>query len=195
MKKLFAILLALAMVFALTACGEDSKNPGSNNSSEAAYKSAVEMYANARFHGNTSKIEEMAPTAFWSFSEEMNKTLREYMIEGFAWSITNTYESYQYAFGEAYTISAEMEEKAAISDADTARIKTALRDQKGIDETQIGDIKNVTLTVSFAGTTTATENMDITGVKIGDTWYCIDCYLSEGYCYVLFGIEQMGEAG
>ena len=201
MKKLFAILLAVAMVFTLVACGKDAETPGTNpggnnpSSTEAAYKAAVEMYADARFHGKTSNIEEMAPSAFWRFNEEENKSPKEYMIEGIEWSITNTYETYQSILGADYTTSVSMEEKAAIAESDIALIKAALRDQKGIDETQIGDIKNVALSVSFTGTMPYSENVDITVVKIGDTWYCIDCYLSTDYCYVLFGIEQMGEAG
>ena len=152
MKKLFAILLALVMVFALVACGEDSKNPGNNNnpsSTEAAYKSAVEMFANARFHGDTSKIEEMAPAAFWSYNEEYNKYPKEYMIESIEWSITNTYDGYQYAYGADYTISVTMEEKDAFADADIALIKEALQQQKGIEAGQIGDVKRVAVAVAL----------------------------------------------
>ena len=67
MRKLFALLLALAMVVSLCACSNSKKD---KDDKERTYKDAVDDFMSAQYKGKTNLIKSLAPKEYWDWREE-----------------------------------------------------------------------------------------------------------------------------
>lgn len=213
MKKFLALFLALMMVFMLAACGgeTDDKNDGSTNGGIAdnndknndkndngetnddankasAYKAAVERMMEAKFCGNDTDTEKLAPADFWT-------RMGEYYIEEIIWGIGSMYEENQYMYGEDFTISTTITEKADFTSAEYNLVVSALSDYQGVNAASITAIKQVSAKVAITGNTSTQEDVELAVAEIDGTWYCIEVSMYDGGCYASFYVQSLGGFG
>ncbi len=208
MKKFLALFLALMMIFTLAACGTGddvqngggsnnggsnnggSNNGGSNNggSSTSAYTSVVERMMEAQFCGNSTDAKKLAPDAFWT-------RMGEYFIEEITWGIGSMYEENQYLYGESFTISTTVTEKADFTSAEYDLVVASLTEHQGIAAASITAIKQVAVKVAITGTTSTQVDVEMAVAQIDGTWYCIQAQMYDGGCYANFYVENLGGFG
>ena len=206
MKKILALFLSLMMVFMLVAydAGSDtdkddgpnsgiSDNNGKNDSGDkndngnkqSAYKSAVMRMMEAKFCGNDTDVNKLAPADFWT-------RMGEYYIEEIKWSIGSMYEENQYMYGSNFTISSTITEKADFTSSEYDLVVTVLSEYQGIDATRITAIKQVAVKVAITGDTSTEVDVEL---AVAETWYCINVMMYEGSCYADFYVQNLGGIG
>lgn len=220
MKKFMALFLALMMVFMLAACdtgSNDDKDDGKNSNISdntnknnggvtdsndnnaggdtsdggnkvSAYKSAVERMMEAQFCGNDTDANKLAPADFWT-------RMGEYFIEEITWGIGSMYEENQYMYGDDFTISTTITEKADFTSAEYDLVVFALSEYQGINAASITAIKQVAVKVAITGDTSTEVDVEMAVAEIDDAWYCINVMMYEGGCYADFYVQNLGGFG
>ena len=197
MKKVFAFILALSMIFMLTACGGISEiidNVGGGNT-DPGYKGAVELLADVKFQGKVDKIENLAPEAYWAYYESYSKMPRSSKIDEVTYTVEMEFAAYQEYLGEGFTYSLTIEERSTYTEAEMGNIKNTLSERFGIDPASVTEAKLLDVDVVMSGNTPYTEAMDVSVVKIGNTWYCAELYLWDEGCEFMFPTDFLGGWG
>lgn len=212
MKKIVALFLVLAMLFALAACGKnnesgetgstngnnqtgETENTGDNTSaSKTDYKSAVELFANAKYGLATDELVNLVPEAYWQFYE-LSGMPRSSLVNEAKYAVEQTFGYYSEAFGASFAIAVEINEATGLSASELADIAGLLAEQKGIQTSDVSAAYTIKATLTFTGTSTATEELETNAVMIGDNWYCVGWQMYDGGGYIFFELEDLPEYG
>ena len=182
MKKILALLLAVLMLFALAACGEDSKSgdgdKGGNggdkttaSKEDTSYESALKDFMQGFFGFDTDKLNNSAPAI----------VLDEGTLYEAKWAAeNNNYEEMYYLIGGDFTMEVTKIVKGELSDSDKALVIA----KYGEMSMNAQDAVVLTVTVKFEGNgVTEEQNLDAQMVKIDGVWYVAEWQLYEGQCY------------
>ena len=186
MKKILALMLAVLMVFALAACGEN-QDPANNPNGPATaddFKPALQSFMDAYYGVDISKLQSTAPASVWAANE--------YLIEEAKWLAESNHQEMAYMAGENFTVTVKSASKTDVTGDELAAVKAAFTEQKNIAESDLKAVITVTASVEIAGDL-GSETVDLNAqmVKIGDTWYVVEWYVYDEGSYVLFKVETM----
>lgn len=183
MKKTFALLLVLVALFSFVSCG----NGGGG--AEEGYKKAVELLAEVEYGGATDKLESLAPELFWDYYEKTYAMPRKSMLDEVAWAVEQTNTQLEELYGADFGMAVEITQ-ATEADAELlSKIGAAFAEQKGIEAEKIKGAYTLKAKVTFNGSSTGEEELDLQVVKIEDTWYCAEWYFYDEGGYVVFTVE------
>lgn len=181
MKKIIALLLVAVMVLPMAACGGAGGGSG--------YEAAIDLLVETQYQNGADKLEKLAPEMFWNFYETNYGMPRSSMINEATWAVNANYESLTYSYGENFTAKGEIVSAENYSADDMDKIKSAFAEQKGITKDNLTDAKKVTVKIMINDT--LNEQFEIGVVKIGNAWYCVQIYIWDEGCSVMFFIEGM----
>ena len=193
MKKVFALLLAIAMVFALGACGGKSGG-GIGGGSNGDYKAAINLFLKVKYENAADKIEDLAPKTFWDFYEDTYNMPRKSMIDEIKYVIEQTEIELIDHFGKGYKMKVTMSQESEVSKDDLSKIAAAFEQQKGIKAADIKGAYKVNVSVAFDGQN-AWEEFTVGAVKIGKTWYAANWDIYDEGTAVRFMMEELPFAG
>lgn len=203
MKRLLALLLALVMILALAACGEDKKDDGKDDKDKTSdnatkddgsktttpstpavddsYLEALQLFMDGFYGIDTDNLALAAPESLWAENE--------YLMNDAVWLAESNYETMASLAGEDFTVTIKDSAKSAVSDADRAAVIAAFDEQKGIT---LEDLAIVTATVDIAGSVGSDSvPLEANMVKIDGEWYVAEWYVYDEGCYVMFKVETM----
>ena len=120
---------------------------------------------------------------------------RSSKIEEVTYTVEMEFAAYQSYLGEGFTYSLEIEERSTYTADELTNIKNTLSEQFGIDAASVTEAKLLDVDVTMSGNTPYTEAMDVSVVKIGNTWYCAEVYVYEGGCSFMFPTDFLGGWG
>ena len=186
MKKLFALLLAIVMVFALGACGGES---GGNGGAKGNYKDAINLFLDVKYNNAEDKIEELAPETFWEFYETTYNMPKKSMIDEIKYVIEQTEIELKDHFGEDYNLTPTFSEATEVSKENLAKISAAFEEQKGIKAADIKGAYEVTVNASF-NNSEAWEEFKVGVIKIDGNWYCAAWDIYDEGTAVRFMLEE-----
>ena len=208
MKKVLAFLLVLVMMFCVVACceGEETNNGGNGgnggNTSQSGgnnkgddYKAAINLFMDVKYKGNEGAIESLAPEAYWAFYETGSGMTRGSMIDEIKYAVKESYESCKYAYGDDFTLTIDFTGETKVSANDLEKITAAFDEQKGIDKSKIGSAYTIDVKLTFSGTETVEEQIQVSVIKVDKTWYCAEWMIWDEGTYATFLIESMAFVG
>ena len=196
MKKVFAIVLAIAMMFAFAACGEKDggEGGGEGGGSNGNYKAAIDLFLSVKYENAADKIEQLMPETFWKFYEEQTQMPRTTFIDETKYVIGQTQIEISDQFGDDYKLTPTMTEAVKVSADNLKTIAAAFELQKGIKAANIKEAYELNVTIIF-NNQYEWEDFDVGVIKIDNTWYCAEWAIYEGGAAVNFLLEEIPFAG
>lgn len=136
MKRIFALFLAVVMIFSMAACssggGGGGGSSGGGGRKKATSVDAVLEVMNKLQNGDSSQIMMTAPDEVWERWEENAEDYDE-QLKALKDSIEEGYASVQSHFGEGVTFSISIEEQETFSDDELESLKKRLEKEYLID--------------------------------------------------------------
>lgn len=201
MKKLFALLLAVAMMLTLTACGDKDDDKGVANKPE----DVAEAYVKAQIQKDVKAIK---PLCFYDFEQELkDEALDEFgseeeFFEEFGEQCDADIKSWNDAFrtikkqsqsnleavyGEGFRLSAKAGKTTEMTEEDLEDLKEFLEDDYGdyfdpddLDAIKEGVTVQVTITYSFTDEDgekgESKQDYEASVIKVGSKWKVAEHY-------------------
>ena len=181
MKRIVATLLALVMCFALVACGKDKASKG------GGYKDAIETLMDVRFGLESSRIEDMAPKAFWDALAKTGITVKDVEEEFDDFYLGFSLEE---EYGSDFETSYKILEKEEVDKDDLEDFKEHLEDEFGISGSAVKSGYSLVVELAVRGSEDERiTEAEIYAVQIGNAWYLLDedeDFYVESLVHVLF---------
>ena len=173
LTALMCTILALLLVFGLTACGSSDDEDDDKKSS--SYKSAIENAIDQAYYGKSYKIKDLAPRAYWDYLEEETDFDFDEYVEDFEDSWVSRKESLEEQHGEDYTLDYEVKDKQEIDDDELDELKQKMNSRYNIDEDDVkmGYKLDIEFTIKGSKKERSWEAEDAYVIKIGSRWYPI----------------------
>ena len=190
MKKLFALLLAVAMILTLTACGDKGSDKGVSNNAEDVAKAIAkaEVYSDIKemktlwAYDYEAELKDEALEEFDSEEEFFEALGDEYDEEITSWNdafavVKKSEREYlEDRYGEDFTVTVSVEESVEMDEDELADTIAELIDdhEDYVNESDLSKVKEgmiVTVTVVVKGENQENENSsDVYLIKVGGKW-------------------------
>ncbi len=177
MKKLFALLLALIMVFTLAACGEksdDGDKAGKPEApAEASYLTPLEINIAMRLEGKFDTLETALPQVTWDWYVKEYGYSKKDVIDNMKMQHESRPIQLKAEYGEDMTVTYTVTSDTAMESDDLTKIAQKLKNLYKLDETKITEGRNLVYDVILSGSKkeTKSSNIPFAVVKFDGVWY------------------------
>lgn len=136
------------------------------------YKGAVKNYFSCMNYGDASKLEDLAPEAYWDYLEDAyNRDFDDYQ-ESWEENWNDNREYLEEEYGEDYEIKYEIKSKSEVSKTKLKKIAKSLKDSYDIKASEVTKGYRLKLEITIAGSEDDDdENSTIYVLKIDGKWY------------------------
>ena len=182
MKKLLAILCALAVLVSLAAC---SSSKSKDEKSGGSYKDAVTTYEKL-MNGDIKQIKNLLPPEIIDlYEEESGDSIEAYMDE-LEESYADFIEEAEYDYGDNVKFTISIAEKTECDEDRIEQIQVALEDEYDI-EFDVKAAYEVVLEMTTKGSEDSdTDEEEAFILQLGKNWYLCNYYEYDGELYVYF---------
>ena len=143
------------------------------------YKKAIDNYLAVNFDGKVSKIDDLAPKAYWEWYEDENDESIKDIKEEFEDEWDDRKDNLEDEYGKRVRVSYKIKDKDKLSKKKLDKIAEALNDQYDIRENSVKKAYKLELELKIKGSEDDDEDdVELTAVKIGAKWYLIGYYES-----------------
>ncbi len=153
------------------------------------YKKAIDNYFDVFFKGNANKIKKMAPEEYWEYYEDRYDMDMEDIKDEYEDEFEEREENFEDRYGKNWKVSYKIEDKKELSDKKLKKIADAIEDKYDIDADSVKKAYEVEIKATIKGSEDQDkDSIDMTVVKIDNSWYIIDYYELDGE-YVVYFVE------
>lgn len=180
MKKVFALLLVLATVFAFAACGEkaDEKSDGGKTEkpaapAKAAYLTPLETNIAMRLKGAFDTLETALPQVTWDWYAKEYRYSKQDVIDNMKMQHERRPAELKGEYGDDMTVTYTVTSDTAMESDDLTKIAQKLKKLYKLDETKITEGRYLMYDIVLSGSKKETKSSGISFavVKFDGVWY------------------------
>lgn len=154
------------------------------------YKTAVDNYLDVVARGKVSKLDDLAPKAYWEWYEDEYDKDFDDIKEEYEDNVDDMLDELEDEYGKRIRVSYKVEDKDALSKKKLEKLAEALNDRYDIKESSVKKAYELELEMTIKGSEDDEDTeITLTVVKIGSEWYPISFYeYNDNYVVNFLGI-------